>query len=98
MVQVIDDSIVEPVVGVLRGAIDVGDDGTPEQRAVLRAVITGCTGREGGRLRLRTGSRCTGDFTTADHLALVEVPIDEVKAQFGIPPLGPGDRQRQLPS
>ena len=33
------------------------------------------------------GSRCTGDFTTADHLALVELPLDEVRARFGVPPL-----------
>ena len=33
------------------------------------------------------GARCTGDFTTTDHLALVEVPIAEVRARFGVPPL-----------
>jgi hypothetical protein len=36
---------VEPVVGVLRGAIDVGDGGTEEQQAVLRAIVTGFFGR-----------------------------------------------------
>ena len=33
------------------------------------------------------GSRCTGDFTTTDHLALAAVPIADVRARFGVPPL-----------
>lgn len=33
------------------------------------------------------GAQCTGDFTEIDHLALVEVPLDEVRARFGVPPL-----------
>ena len=33
------------------------------------------------------GAECTGDFTTADHLALAATPIAEVRAQFGVPPL-----------
>jgi len=33
------------------------------------------------------GSQCTGDFTTADHLALAALPLADVRAQFGIPPL-----------
>ena len=36
---------------------------------------------------LLRGSQCTGDFTSADHLALAELPIEEVRASFGIPPL-----------
>jgi hypothetical protein len=32
------------------------------------------------------GSQCTGDFTTADHLALVDRPLEDVRAQFGVPP------------
>lgn len=36
---------------------------------------------------LARGSRCTGDFTAADHLALVELPLLEVRARFGVPPL-----------
>jgi hypothetical protein len=32
------------------------------------------------------GSRCTGDFTTIDHLALAATPLEEVRAQLGIPP------------
>jgi hypothetical protein len=42
----------------------------------------------------RRGAACTGDFTTADHLALVELPIAEVRARFGVPPLDPSLRQR----
>jgi ubiquinone biosynthesis protein Coq4 len=33
------------------------------------------------------GAHCTGDFTTADHLAMVDVPLEEVRARFGVPPL-----------
>jgi len=35
----------------------------------------------------RRGAACTGDFTTADHLAMAELPIAEVRAKFGVPPL-----------
>ncbi len=33
------------------------------------------------------GTQCTSDFTIADHLALAALPLAEVRAQFGIPPL-----------
>jgi hypothetical protein len=33
------------------------------------------------------GARCRGDFTAVDHLALVEVPLREVRDRFGVPPL-----------
>lgn len=33
------------------------------------------------------GANCTGDFTTADHLAMVDIPLEEVRASFGVPPL-----------
>jgi hypothetical protein len=36
---------------------------------------------------LRRGEQCTGDFTAADHLAMVELPLSEVRARFGVPPL-----------
>ncbi len=36
---------------------------------------------------LLRGSQCTGDFTTADHLAMVELPLADVRASFGVPPL-----------
>ena len=41
MVRIIDDSMVETVTQVLLGAIDVGDGGTDEQRAVLSALVVG---------------------------------------------------------
>jgi hypothetical protein len=31
------------------------------------------------------GARCTGDFTTVDHLALADQPLETVRASFGIP-------------
>jgi hypothetical protein len=33
------------------------------------------------------GANCTGDFTTADHLAMTSLPIEEVRARYGVPPL-----------
>jgi hypothetical protein len=33
------------------------------------------------------GSQCSGDFSVADHLSMVELPLDEVRARFGVPPL-----------
>jgi len=32
------------------------------------------------------GSNSTGDFTTADHLAMADRPLADVRAQFGVPP------------
>jgi hypothetical protein len=32
------------------------------------------------------GAACTDDFSVADHLAMVELPLDEVRARFGVPP------------
>ena len=33
----------------------------------------------------RRGVDCTDDFTAADHLALADQPLDEVRTRFGIP-------------
>lgn len=33
------------------------------------------------------GVRCEQDFTLVDHLALVDQPLEDVRAEFGIPPL-----------
>lgn len=38
---------------------------------------------------LRRGERCHGDFTRADHLALVERPLTEVRDRLGVAPLAP---------
>ena len=32
------------------------------------------------------GVECTGDYTAADHLALADQPLEDVRARFGIPP------------
>jgi hypothetical protein len=41
---------------------------------------------------LARGSHCTADFSVIDHLAIAEVPLDEVRSQFGVrPPLRPND-------
>jgi hypothetical protein len=32
------------------------------------------------------GVGCTGDYTAADHLGLADQPLEDVRAQFGIPP------------
>ena len=40
------------------------------------------------------GRACDGDFTTADHLSLVELPLEAVRERFGVPPLDPALRQR----
>lgn len=48
--------------------------------------------REGATAMLaeafRRGSECRDDFTATDHLALVELPLAEVRRRFGVPPLG----------
>jgi hypothetical protein len=36
---------------------------------------------------LARGSHCTGDFSVVDHLELAHLPLDEVRARFGVPPL-----------
>jgi ubiquinone biosynthesis protein Coq4 len=32
------------------------------------------------------GSKCTGDFTGADHLGMATRPLEDVRAEFGVPP------------
>lgn len=32
------------------------------------------------------GAQCTADFTNVDHLALASLPLEEVRARFGVPP------------
>ncbi len=31
------------------------------------------------------GSECTGDFTAADHLAMADRSLEDVRAEFGVP-------------
>ena len=33
------------------------------------------------------GSRCTSDFSQADHLSMADWPLEAVRAHFGVPPL-----------
>jgi len=41
---------------------------------------------------LARGAHCTADFSIIDHLAIAEVPLAEVRAQFGVqPPIDPDD-------
>jgi hypothetical protein len=35
---------------------------------------------------LDRGSRCTGDFTVVDHLAMVDEPLADVRRRYGVPP------------
>jgi hypothetical protein len=35
---------------------------------------------------LRRGSQCTGDFTSADHLAMAATPVAEIRERYGVPP------------
>ena len=36
----------------------------------------------------RRGTQCTADFSTADHLSMVELTVEQVREKFGVPPLG----------
>jgi hypothetical protein len=51
---------------------------------------TGTLDRDGAAAVLaeafRRGAACTADYTKADHLALAEQPLEDVRTQFGIPP------------
>jgi hypothetical protein len=35
------------------------------------------------------GAQCTGDFTTADHLSMIELPLTDVRERYGVPPVDP---------
>jgi hypothetical protein len=45
MPRTVHDELVEPIVRILRSAIDAGEGGTEEQHAVLRAIVTKFFGR-----------------------------------------------------
>lgn len=46
----------------------------------------GATGRDrDARARVGSGSECTGDFTAADHLAMADRSLEDVRAEFGVP-------------
>ena len=58
------------------------DDFKPKQATLTRPGAPALVARAMWR-----GASCTGDFTTADHLAMAALPIDEVRARYGVPPL-----------
>ena len=37
------------------------------------------------------GSRCIGDFSEMDHLANADVPVEDIRARFGVPPRRSGE-------
>lgn len=51
----------------------------------------GALGRDGAAEMLaeafRRGAQCTGDFSVVDKLPLAHLPLEEVRAMFGVPPL-----------
>ena len=59
------------------------------------APKTGTLGRPGVAdtfaRALARGSQCTADFAVADHLAVADRPLAEVRASFGVPPLDDGE-------
>lgn len=65
------------------GVIQIGDI-APKSATLARPGAADTFARA-----LARGSRCTSDFATADHLAMVSLPLDEVRARFGVPPLEP---------
>ena len=58
------------------------DDLTPKTATLTRAGAPEMLAEA-----MRRGSACTGDFTTADHLSMAELPIADVRARFGVVPL-----------
>ena len=62
------------------GVIQLGDI-APKTETLGRAGAAETFARA-----LARGTRCTADFAVADHLAMVEVPLAEVRARFGVPP------------
>jgi hypothetical protein len=72
----------------------LGNLAVHEAGVVTNESVTGKTAtltREGAPEMLARamwrGARCTGDFTTVDHLALAHLPLEEVRARFGVPPV-----------
>ncbi|MBU3701545.1 MAG: hypothetical protein FGM58_05810 [Acidimicrobiia bacterium] len=63
------------------GVIQLGDI-APKAATLARPGVADTFARA-----LARGSRCTGDFAVADHLAMVEMPLEEVRARFGVPPV-----------
>ena len=45
MPRTVPEDLAEPIARILKGAIDTGDGGTPEQHSVLQAIVIGFLGR-----------------------------------------------------
>lgn len=63
------------------GVMSIGDI-APKSATLARPGVADTFARA-----LARGSRCTGDFAVADHLAMVEMPLEEVRARFGVAPV-----------
>jgi len=63
------------------GILQFGDI-APKDQTLARPGVA-----ETFAIALHRGTQCTGDFATADHLALADRPLEEVRARFGVPPL-----------
>jgi len=63
------------------------DDIVPKDSTLSRPYAAELLGREMAR-----GERTTADFAWADHLAMAERPLAEVREQYGVrPPENPDD-------
>jgi len=56
------------------------DDIVPKQATLARLGATDTLAHAMWR-----GTQCTGDFTSADHLARAERPLEDVRVEFGVP-------------
>ncbi|MFM8304202.1 MAG: hypothetical protein ACKOA9_07905 [Actinomycetota bacterium] len=63
------------------GVIQLGDI-APKSETLARPGVADMFAQAMAR-----GIACTGDFGAADHFAMVEWPLEEVRAHFGVPPL-----------
>jgi ubiquinone biosynthesis protein Coq4 len=64
---------------------------TNESVTGVRATMTRTHAPELVAQAMWRGSQCTGDFTTADHLSMIEDPLLEVRERFGVLPPDPDD-------
>ena len=63
------------------GVIQLGDI-APKHETLSRPGVADMFGRAMAR-----GVATTGDFAAADHLAMADRPLEEVRAAYGVPPL-----------
>ena len=63
------------------GIIQLGDI-APKAATLARPGVADTFARA-----LARGSSCTADFATADHLAMADWPLEQVRERYGVPPL-----------